>query len=289
MHEALQKGLDHLKGYNLGRLSAQIFVVGPQNFKETLTQDDKVRIKALVHNNDLSLVIHGSYLNHPWNKTKTYAAAIGSIKRELRIANEIGATGVVLHLGAGAMSDEVLSSVICDINDVMASMNIVGNTAPILWLENHTAKQSDSTFETPEKINSLFRHIDEIVKRSNITLRIGLCIDTAHLFACGVSLDSAGVAEQWLGELSLPTGTPIMFHLNDSSTTLGSGKDKHAPLARGNIWGKYHPEFGQLPISESGLMTILNYAGMHGLTVILERAVDDIEKDLILLRGLITP
>ena len=64
---------------------------------------------------------------------------------------------------------------------------------------------------------------------------------------------------------------PLMLHLNDSASSLGSGIDKHQTLFEGGIWEDYHPENGVLPIAESGLVYILEWAETNSITTILER------------------
>lgn len=217
----------------------QIFVTGPQSGKPinalaALKNADNISTKTYVH---------GSYVDAPW-KQHTHV-----LRTELRLADKLGACGVIVHLAADAKLAK-LSKVFDGLELTMPK--------PWIWLEINSAKSSPRTYETPEKLAALF---DFDVPG------IGLCIDTAHLFACGVSLASYEAAETWLRALQweLPN-VPKLIHLNDSSTELGSGRDVHENLFYGNIWSMYKKRK-----HESGVMAIIDWCREHGYDIIVER------------------
>ncbi len=273
MAQALSEDMQVLSDYGFKTPCAQIFVSGPQSFDPTLDDADKIEVRRLVDETGLVLVIHGAYIDHPWGRS---AGSIENIRRELKVASEIGATGVIVHLSAGTFVDEALAFVL----DKLGA-DCPPNTT--LWLEINTAKPSKYTYETPEKLRVLF----ERVMRANVhAMSIGLCIDTAHLFSCGVALLAREDAVSWLGAIDeLAKQVPVMIHLNDSMSTLASGKDKHAPLTQGNLWGVYRAD-GGLPIEDSGLASILTWADKRGIVVILERDPALLEGDLRLVRDM---
>lgn len=278
MSTALRESMELLRGYGIKSPCAQIFVSGPQNFKETLDADEKNAIKELIAEMNLSVVIHGSYVDNPWNRTQ---GSVHNIKKELCIAAYIGATGVIVHLGKGAYNDDNLKYVLEEVSNLPDDVrNVV-----TLWLEINTAKPSAQTYETPEKICRLFERVRTIDTKG---LRIGLCIDTAHLFSCGMALDTYAAADNWLREVArgLPNDTPLMLHLNDSASALGSGVDRHAGIFVGQLWQHYHPVTGRLPVEDSGLVAILNWAEKNDIMVILERDGEGTLKDLTIIQQL---
>ncbi len=270
MSVALREDMDVLKSYGFTPC-AQIFVSGPRGFVETLTEAEKIAVRKYIVESDAVVVIHGAYVDNPWSRS---AGSIHNIKQEMRIAARLGATGVIVHLAAGAADDDNLQHVLKAVADLPE--DVLAGT--VLWLETHTAKSSPYTYETTKKVRRLFDRVAAVDKGA---LRVGLCIDTAHLFACGMNLATADAAEKWLADLP---DVPIMLHLNDSGSTLGSGKDVHAALTRGNIWDMYNPEEGHLDISDSGLVTILSWAEKNNIVTILERDEDSISADLSLIR-----
>ncbi len=272
MSDALKQDVAVLAKYGFARC-AQIFVTGPRDMHENLSAEDKITIRKFT-SSGATLVIHGSYIDNPWGLS---AASIHNIKQELITCSQIGATGVIIHLAAKAATD-ALGQVL----EKITSVELPG-PVPILWLEIHTAKASSATYETPQKIQQLFARV---AKCNTHGMRIGLCIDTAHLFACGTSFRDYNPTYAWLEAVATAiAGHPIMIHLNDSATTLGSGRDQHAMLTRGNIWGDFR-EDGHQSIADSGLMAVLDWADENKIVTILERNPDHVEHDLKLIAGL---
>lgn len=239
---------------------AQIFVCGPQQAVETLSAADK---KWLSEHHEFPTVIHGAYIDHPWTESQK---SLDNIALELNIAAIIGATGVVVHLGSGAHDEETFHRVVAQ---CIAGAN--NRESPILWLETQSAKATPWTYETPEKMRGLCERV------ASYEGAVGICIDTAHLFACGASLTSRDEAATIFDVLDAFREIPVMIHLNDSASTQGSGKDRHAGLCTGNIWRVYAT--GGLPIEESGLAYIVQWANRRAsdgrrCDVILERDHD---------------
>ena len=197
--QALEDAFKLLKEYDIVP-AAQIFIVGPQNYKQLLTQQDKKDLRRLAK--EFPIVIHGAYIDNPW---KLRPGTIHNIKTELIISSEIESAGVIIHLGNNTNS--TLETVLNKISTVKLKSKTT------LWLEINSVKSSDKSFETPEKINALFDKIYDL-QISNDMLEIGLCIDTAHLFSSGNSLNTYGKAQEYFESLS--KNIPLLIHLNDS-------------------------------------------------------------------------
>ncbi len=244
--------------------TAQIFLLNPFSGANTTSTDDLNNIKIIIDKYHLNLIVHGAYVDNPWS-----SGSIEIIKREFELCRKCGASGLIIHLGN--KTNESITVVLQKIiKDIPAIEHVT------LWLEINAAKQSDNTFESPKKLNKLFNIIHELTR--NTILLVGLCIDTAHLWACGVSMSSYNNAQLWLNELKVQ---PIMFHLNDSSEVLASGKDIHMPLCKGKIWHDYKSR-----IAESGIACIVNYAKKNNCAIILERHDDDIKADMKVLKDI---
>ena len=233
----------------------QIFAIGPQNHKEVLSAEDKNYLRGKC------VVIHGAYVDNPWNFAP---GTIHNIKKELSIALDIGAAGVIVHLGASANKSKH------KIIDDLDREKFKGAT---LFLEINAARANENTFETPEKINAFFADLQPKY------IKLGLCIDTAHLYSCGTALTTAGDAERFLHAIKF--SGEIMFHLNDSGAEFGDGKDVHESLCDGNLWKKYKR---RADIRESGFYYILEYAKKHNCIVILERHEHAIKDDVAVLK-----
>ena len=269
MATAMKTDIGVVRNWGFAKPAAQIFVTGPRDFHKSITPEDATAIRRIVED-EAVVVIHGAYVDNPWSLSP---GAVHNIKQEMIIAHEIGATGVIVHLAAGASSYDSLGQVLHDI----ATLPDAVKASATLWLEIHTAKSSPATYETVEKITRLFERIGVLGLNG---LRVGLCIDTAHLFACGMALDTYDKAKNWIA--GLPR-VPIMMHLNDSESSLGSGIDKHERLCCGYLWGEYHPDDGILPFATSGLAYLLEWAESNNIVTILERDYDGADEDLALI------
>ena len=267
------------------RVCVQLFVCGPRNYTPTLTPFDIATLTSITGRapdaaGAAQIIIHGAYVDNPWSGNE---AGIVNIRTELATCREIGALGVIVHLAAGANNAATLERVFAAISDI--GHDIRENT--ILYLEINAAKASHNTFETPHKLEALFNKISTCTTRG---LKIGLCIDTAHLFACGVALATAADAKLWFEDLIARLAqfeavfgyqTPIMIHLNDSATPCGSGRDEHAVVGRGNLWKARNDD---IPLD--GYKWIIATAKLANWPVIIERGPKEAQHDLLLLGAL---
>ena len=282
MSTALNSAFRILRGFGVKTPIAQIFVTGPQNYKETLSAEDK---KVIATDYAGQIYIHGAYVDHPWSRA---SASIHNIKQEMRIAAAIGAQGVIVHLSMHANDADNIAHVVNEISKLPA--DVLRDV--VLFLEVNAAKPTLNTFETPAKLNALMVMVDHAIEAVTATaprqiLRVGLCVDTAHLYSCGVALTTRSQAEEWMAAFEknvlAPRSVPLMFHLNDSASKIASGIDRHACLCRGNIWKAYHPADGTLPFADSGLSYLLEWSSAHAIPIILERHKSDTISDLSLL------
>lgn len=82
-----------------------------------------------------------------------------------------------------------------------------------------------------------FEHLRDIMAASRHPERLGVCIDTCHIFAAGYDMRDAAAWEATRQEFDAVVGLAHLrlFHLNDSQHALGSRKDRHARLGDGDI------------------------------------------------------
>lgn len=140
-----------------------------------------------------------------------------------KVYREIKATpgSAVLHIGTLGTLERVATR----LNDLPCPPTLNPRT---LLLEN-SAGQGSSLGRSYKELRKLFEMIDYKNK-------IGLCIDTQHSFAAGLSTFSSheSVVKFW-DKINSIAKIP-MIHLNDSQVEFKTGKDRHAPLAEGWIW-----------------------------------------------------
>ena len=105
-----------------------------------------------------------------------------------------------------------------------------------------------------------FEHIADIMNElDDVNQRVGLCIDTAHLWGAGYDLSSAQGVDRMFGLLKQHVGFERLkiIHFNDTQVELGSRRDRH-----------YH--IGEGKIGIEGFRAIINYPGIANLPGIIE-------------------
>jgi len=250
---------------------AQVFVAGPQSYRATVTAAEAESI----HETGLPpIFIHGAYVDYIWNGK---AAGRKNVHAELDIAARMGAEGVIVHLGAGAENPrEAISDVLSAHGKIFLEVN---------------AAVPDKSYGDPKKIAGIFEQIP-----ADLVHRVGVCVDTAHLFSSGINLSTSEQAAQYIFDLhnELDHYSPtIMFHLNDSAGNFGTGKDIHDHITRGKIWSGYSAEIAKSLslnhaelFAQSGAGFILKYMRETDTAAILER--DDASHDINLIVSLAT-
>lgn len=235
--------------------AASVFVANPRALTMVFTESEAEELRSYVAGAKIRIIAHSSYVAVPWGGNP-YAAIF--IRSETMMCEKAGIEGLVVHL-----PNRPPDAVVKFLPRLWSKANGVR-----LYLETPAVSPQKSQYETPEKLCHLFKEIRAKVDRS--LSWTGLCIDTAHLWSCGVDISSRESAEEWLEALDacsdiIPSDR-IMFHLNDSERKCGDGSDKHATLMEGKIWEEYKdsPE-------KSGLSAFVDYAVKHGNPTILER------------------
>jgi endonuclease IV len=237
--------------------AAAVFVGGPSRREITLTPEERPALREYLARSGIRVIAHSAYCAAPWGGDP---AAARHIREELGVCQEAGISGLVVHLPklpVGAVMRHIRHLQNPDAPDVR------------VYLETPAVRPAESYYERPAKLAQLFAAIRAEVDPE--LAHFGLCVDTAHLWVCGVDLQSYEAASAWLDALeSISDVVPpeaVMFHLNDSIRPRGVGPDAHAPLAAGMLWGPLRGRPGR-----SGLAAFVDYALRHAAPVILERA-----------------
>lgn len=271
--EFLQIAADNLRQYGgITTPCFQLFLRGPKGYRAAFSPEQLSAIKLAAASNGAILVAHGSFVDCPWD---TLQPATSNIIKEMNMAAIAGVTGVVVHLGKNSVA-----SIKHVVQTIAARITPAARANVTLWLEINACKPADWTFEKPANLHKLWENVTAANLRAGLT--VGICVDTAHLHACGLSLTSAKDAAYWLS--TLPPDAPIMWHLNDNIHPNGSGEDQHALLRDGQIWQDYK---SLLPVAESGFAEIIRWAVDRNQIIIFERGAEEPIADLLLVADLL--
>lgn len=124
----------------------------------------------------------------------------------------------------------------------------------MLKADRHTTVLIETMAGQGTEIGKSFEEVAEILSRTSLADKVGVCLDTCHVFAAGY--DIAGDLEGVLTAFDKTIGLKKLkyLHVNDSLSPLGSKKDRHAPIGEGYMGTEalqrlvHHPALRHLPM-----------------------------------------
>ncbi|MGD0453079.1 MAG: deoxyribonuclease IV [Solirubrobacteraceae bacterium] len=217
------------RGVQRGCRSIQIFNQSPRMWRPTVYRDEDVAAfrEAMSASPIDAVLIHAVYLlNCASDDADIRAKSLASLTHSLRVGHAIGAAGVVLHPGSAKTGDvgEAIARAGATIGEALAD-----SEGCELHLE-----------DTAGAGGTLGRSIDELaqlLEAAGGDQRLGVCLDSCHLLASGYDIRTPKGMSSVLRECTrkLGRGRVRSLHLNDSQTPLGSNRDRHANLGRGEL------------------------------------------------------
>jgi deoxyribonuclease-4 len=171
---------------------------------------------------------HGSYLinlGHP-EKDKLQKSR-NAFLSELKRCEQLGLRKLNFHPGSSLGKKTETDS----LKTVAESINwALQQTKFITAVIENTAGQGNTLGYT-------FQHLAKIIEQVENQERVGVCIDTCHMFAAGYDISSQIAFQKTFEEFDEIVGFSYLqgMHLNDIKTDLASKRDRHASLGQGNI------------------------------------------------------
>lgn len=214
-------------------------------------------------------VSHDSYLiNLASHEPVTLQKSLDAFADEIERCEQLGIPFLVFHPGSHVGSGETAGLIrIVDSLDAVLGQKPKYRTQVLL--ENTAGQGSNLGYR--------FEHLADILARTLFPERLGVCLDTCHLFAAGYDLRTLSTYETTFREFDAIVGLDRLkvFHLNDSKKGLGSRVDRHENIGEG--------ELGLEPFR-----FLLNDPRIDGLPMLLETPGGDkaYRKDLATLRSL---
>lgn len=241
----IDTGIDRIA--ELGGDCVQVFTQSPRMWKPTAHKPESIeRFKARRAETGVeNVVCHALYLvNLASPNPEFYEKSIVALRSSLDAAVAIEAEGVIFHVGShmGEGFEKGLELV------VPAMRSILEQTTDRTWLLMENSAGAGGT---------IGRDLDELVaiyEALDRHPRLGLCLDTCHLFVSGVDVGDPEVLQGLLDDLDARMGLDRLrcLHVNDSKAPLGSNKDRHDNLLDGLIGERLatvlgHPQLQHLP------------------------------------------
>lgn len=239
------------RGVDIDCDSIQIFNQSPRMWRPTAygEKDFAAFREAMADSQIESVIIHAVYLiNCATPDEELREKSLASLTQALRIGDGIGADGVVLH--PGARKDDEAEAAIKRAGAVVAEALAETESCPVLF--EQMAGHKGVLGATLDEVASL-------IEAAGAGDRVGLCLDSCHLFASGYDITGPEELSEVLDEVEEKIGLDRLraLHVNDSKTPFGSRKDRHANLGEGEI-------------GEDGLAAFLSEPRFEGLPATLE-------------------
>jgi deoxyribonuclease-4 len=231
----------------------QIFTQSPRMWHHPdLDPEAAARFRAARRPSKVAVVVcHATYLiNLGATDPEIYAKSVGALRATLAAAEAIEADGVVFHLGShlGRGLDAVLPQVGVALTDTLAGADPASTTR--LLIENSAGAGGTMGVGLDE----IERVLDELGRPA----RMGVCLDTCHLWASGVDITDPGRVDALMSEVDERFGPGGLhcLHVNDAALPLGALRDRHAEVGEGLI-GK-------------GMAVMLGHPAVQDLAAIME-------------------
>ena len=179
---------------------------------------------------DIETYVHAPFLINLGSPTEdTYKNSLASTAYSLKRGQEIGALGVVVHTGSAVKEDNVEKAWKQIEKGVMPILEALDDDAPMLLLEP-TAGQGQSLVKRLEDL-------ENYLKALNYHPKVGICLDTCHVFAAGHDISVKGGMTATIDLLVQIAGVERfqLVHANDSMDVCGALKDRHQNIGDGHI------------------------------------------------------
>lgn len=217
------------RGEALGARAIQIFNQSPRQWRPTTHSEQDIAAfrEAMTASSIDAVLIHAVYLlNCASEDPEIRAKSLLSLTHSLRIGQQIGARGVVLHPGSAKTGDA--GAAVARAAATIAEALEESEECP-LHLEN-TAGAGGTLGRSIEELSAL-------IAAAGGSDRLGLCLDSCHLLSSGYDIRTRPGMDDLIEKVAREVGLERLgsLHLNDSQTPLGSNRDRHANIGTGEL------------------------------------------------------
>ncbi len=241
------------RGVERGCTAIQIFNQSPRMWRPTAyTEENFASFRSAVRDSPIeAVVIHAVYLlNCASEDREIRAKSRASLIQSLVVGEAIGAAGVVLHPGSAKRGN------------VSAAIRRAGKVIREALAETERCQlHLEDTAGAGGTLGRSFEELSQLIEAVGGDDRVGLCLDSCHLYASGYDVSTPEGLDETLDECDRLVGLARLhsLHLNDSMAPLGSNRDRHALLGDGELGDRgisvfvSEPRFERLPcVLETG-------------------------------------
>jgi deoxyribonuclease IV len=231
-HVSISGGVDNApgRGAELDARAIGMFTKNQRQWKAPpITEEAAAAFKTNLSEAAISpdhVVVHDTYLINLGNPDKEKRTqSLNALIDEAKRVEMLGLTLLNFHPGSGLKQideSEAISLISAGMKTVLAETETA-----VLVIEG-TAGQG-------AHVGYKFEHLAEMIDQSGGGERVGVCLDTCHLFGAGYDLRSKEAYEKTIENFDTVVGLNrlMAMHLNDSKIELGSRKDRHEKIGEG--------------------------------------------------------
>ncbi|WP_432135569.1 deoxyribonuclease IV [Streptomyces sp. bgisy154] len=253
---------------DLAAETVQVFVANPRGWATpagNAAQDEAFREACAAES--VPAYVHAPYLINFGSHTEaTVERSVLSLRHSLRRGRAIGALGVVVHTGS-ATGGRDRSVALGQVRERLLPLldELTHDDDPYLLIES-TAGQGSSLCSLAEDFGPYFEALDAHP-------RLGVCLDTCHIFAAGHDLTGPDGMHRTLDELvgTVGEGRLRLIHANDSKDVAGAHKDRHENIGAGHIGEDPFRALMSHPATEGVPLVIETPGGKEGHAADVER------------------
>ena len=268
-HVSIAGGIENapLRARQLGCECFQMFTRSPRGGRPPELED---RLLEAFFLNCSEVSISDYYVHTPYfinlasGKEDLREKSVDLVREELERSSTLGVKYMMTHIGSskGLQREAAVENVV---DSVLRILGDYSGTTQLL-LEN-TAGQGDT-------IGASFEEISLILKRVAYD-DLGVCIDTAHMFASGYDIRTREGVEELVERIgaAFALGTVKLVHANDSKAEFNSSKDRHEHIGEGKI-------------GIDCFSAMIGHPFFENLDMIVEMPPPEVSKDVELLKGL---
>ena len=219
------------RGMETGCDVIQLFTKNAMQWRaRPLTQDDRAAFQQARHETQVRpIAVHDSYLiNLASLDERLYGRSLEALWEEMQRTESLGIPYLVLHPGSHRGDGEQQG-----IDRIARGINLIhqqGAEMKVMILMETTAGQGAT-------LGNRFEHFARIIERIGEDKRVGVCLDTCHIFAAGYDISTLGGYEATLEEFDRVIGLARLkvIHLNDSKAAAGTRVDRHEHIGKGSL------------------------------------------------------
>jgi deoxyribonuclease IV len=243
--------LDHAQ--EIGAQAVQLFAQSPRMWRfpehdPALFDAFRAR-RAKLKLKTGTVLVHSLYLvNLATPDEEMYAKSVETMRRTMDAGCALEADGVVVHVGShlGTGLEAGVTRAVPALREVLE------HCSETTWLLLENSAGAGGT---------IGRSVDELavlVDALDGHERLGICLDTCHLWVSGVDVTDPEVVDATVAEVEAKVGLDRLraLHVNDALDPLGANRDRHASIGRG--------------VLRSGLGAFLAHPRLQGLPAVLE-------------------